>query len=303
MLSGRLALASYPWLAEHRVGGLPLLPGTAFVDLAVRAGDEVNCGHLVELVLEAPLVLPSRGAVLIQVSVSGEDESGERRFSVHSSEENAPAGQPWVLHGTGVLAPSAVEEPAAELAAWPPPGAEPVELDGLYERLASAGVDYDTAFRGLRAVWRRDAELFAEVALPDREHSGVAGYGLHPALFDAALHALAVTGAEGEPAMMPFTWSGVDLHATGATELRVRLVRDGTSAVTLHAADVRGAAVVSVDTLALRPASAARRPAFDDSMFVVDWVSVAGVGVGSVVVVGDVSCGVEGVVRVGDVAG
>ena len=66
LLTGRLSLRTHPWLADHNVGGVVLLPGTAFVEMAIRAGDEIDTGHLEELVLEAPLTLPEHGAVRIQ---------------------------------------------------------------------------------------------------------------------------------------------------------------------------------------------------------------------------------------------
>ncbi|MGN5377579.1 polyketide synthase dehydratase domain-containing protein [Streptomyces lasalocidi] len=48
--------------------------------------------------------------------------------------------------------------------AWPPPGAVPVPVD--YPRLASHGLRYGPAFRAVTALWRRDEEVFAELALP-----------------------------------------------------------------------------------------------------------------------------------------
>ncbi|MGW8366837.1 type I polyketide synthase, partial [Streptomyces wedmorensis] len=80
----RWSLGSHPWLADHAVAGSVLVPGAAFVDLVVRAGDEVGCGLLSELVIEAPLVLPERGGVQVRVSVGEVDEAGQRTVQVHS---------------------------------------------------------------------------------------------------------------------------------------------------------------------------------------------------------------------------
>ena len=62
-LTGRLSLATHPWLADHAVAGTVLLPGTAFLELALRAGEEVGAETVEELTLQAPLVLPEQGAV------------------------------------------------------------------------------------------------------------------------------------------------------------------------------------------------------------------------------------------------
>ena len=63
--------------------------------------------------------------------------------------------------------------------------------------------------------------MFAEVKLPEAVPGD--GYGLHPALPDAALHAAGLgsfAGTGGEGPMLPFAWSGVALHAAGAAAVR-----------------------------------------------------------------------------------
>ena len=60
VLTGRLSVAAQPWLADHAVAGAVLLAGTTFVELALRAGDQVGCGQIEELTLHTPLVLPGR---------------------------------------------------------------------------------------------------------------------------------------------------------------------------------------------------------------------------------------------------
>ncbi|MFI1161999.1 beta-ketoacyl synthase N-terminal-like domain-containing protein, partial [Streptomyces sioyaensis] len=59
LFTGRLSAQTQPWLADHVVGGSIFFPGTGFVELAIRAGDQVGCGVVEELTLEAPLVLPA----------------------------------------------------------------------------------------------------------------------------------------------------------------------------------------------------------------------------------------------------
>jgi acyl carrier protein len=133
---------------------------------------------------------------------------------------------------------------------WPPEGAEPVPVEALYERLAGLGYLYGPMFQGLRAAWRLGADLYAEVSLP--EDTDVSGFGLHPALFDAALHAVAL-GREDGPAQVPFSWTDVVLHATGASALRVRLAAGQDGSVALTLADSTGAPVAGVGALATRP--------------------------------------------------
>ncbi|MFE0025196.1 SDR family NAD(P)-dependent oxidoreductase [Amycolatopsis sp. NPDC059021] len=251
----RLGTDTASWLGEHVVLDRIVLPGTAFVEVVLRAGAEVGCGQLAELTLAAPLVLSPRGGVVVQVKVDAPGESGQRAVEVHSRADEPDA--PWTRNATGVLLPAdAAPIEVGPVAEWPPPGGAEVDVTGLYDDLAALGYDYGPAFRGLRRMWRRGEELFAEVTLPP-ETVGVRAYGVHPALFDAALHAqLLDMDGEGGP-VLPFAWNGVSLGAgTGTAELRVRIAPAGSDAVSLIAVDSAGTPVVSVASLVARPAGA-----------------------------------------------
>jgi acyl transferase domain-containing protein/NADP-dependent 3-hydroxy acid dehydrogenase YdfG len=291
LLTGRVSRRLQPWLADHVVLGRTLVPGTAFVDLAIRAGDEIGFGALAELVVEAPLAVDDAAVARLQVAVAAADDTGRRPVTVHSRPADAAAHDPWTRHASGLLEPS-VPGPGAPdssapgrlfaLEAWPPPGAHPVDLDGFYLRQADAGYAYGTAFQGLRAVWTRGDEVFAEAELADADRADAARFGLHPALLDAALHAGTFAGvgrAEPGQVMLPFAWNGVALHATGATAVRVRVVPAGEHAMSVQLCDQAGTAVASVASLVLRPAAAdtlgAAPPGVADALFVVDWTPIA----------------------------
>ncbi|MEU6665901.1 SDR family NAD(P)-dependent oxidoreductase [Streptomyces sp. NPDC046727] len=265
LFTGRLSTATAPWLADHAVSGTTLLPGTALVELALGAGHDLGCGHLAELTLQAPLVLPGRGASRLQLHVTAADDSGHRALTVHSRPEDAD-DTAWTLHATGLLAPQTAA-PAFDLTAWPPRGAEPVPAEDAYARLARLGYDYGPAFQGLRAVWRRGDETFAEVELPVEADS----FALHPALFDAALHADGL-GTDGEDtARLPFAWTGVSLYAAGATALRIRL--HGGETLSVQLADATGAPVAEVEALVSRPVdpAALASTARVDDLYRLDW--------------------------------
>ncbi|WP_030293807.1 type I polyketide synthase [Streptomyces katrae] len=293
VFTSRLSLRSHPWLADHAVSGVVLVPGTGLVELAVRAGDEAGCGVLEELVIEAPLVVPEHGGVRVQVAVGAPGENGSRTVEVYSQREDTAGdggADVWTRHATGMLA--AAGRPAGggtgfDFAAWPPPGAQPVDMvpGEFYGDLVERGYGYGPAFQGLRAVWRRGEELFAEVALPEEQSKDADRFGLHPALLDAALH----TGMFGAPAdapaqetaeaVLPFAWNGLALHAAGASVLRVRLVPGGPGAVSLQAADETGGLVVTLDSLVSRPVSAEQLGAAADTavanaLFQVEWTEL-----------------------------
>nr|BFE69933.1 hypothetical protein GCM10020092_032340 [Actinoplanes digitatis] len=261
--TGRLSVQAQPWLADHEMHGTVVLPGTALVELALHAGAEAGTPGLDELTLAAPLVLPGHGAVQVQVWTGAADADGRRAVAVHSRPDGIP-DVPWTEHATGLL--GAASGPVAfDAAAWPPAGATPVSVDGVYDRLADGGFGYGPVFQGLRAAWRDGEHLYAEVTLPDG--ADAERYGLHPALFDAALHALMLDAGDA-PAGIPFAWRGVALHATGATAARVRLTRAG-DGFAIAVADPAGAPIASADSLLVR---APRRAG--DPLYRVDWVPV-----------------------------
>ncbi|WP_194820718.1 type I polyketide synthase [Micromonospora sp. S-DT3-3-22] len=270
--TGLLSRRTHPWLAEHALGDTIVLPGTGLVELAVRAGDQVGCGRLAELTLQAPLVVPDDDGVQVQVAVGAPGEDGGRPVTVYSRHRDAP----WTRHATGLLTPAPDGPPADPGAVWPPAAATPVDVDGIYERMADAGLVYGPVFQGLRTAWRHGDEVYAEIALPgdvldaDRFH-------LHPALFDAALHAIGLSRGEGRPAV-PFSWTGVTVHATGAGALRVTVTPTGPDEVALTLTDQTGAPVARVDSLVLREIDAgqlaAARTGRQEHLYRVDWTPV-----------------------------
>ncbi|GAB3449346.1 type I polyketide synthase [Actinophytocola sediminis] len=260
VLTGGLSLGSQPWLADHVVLDRILFPGTAFVELALRAAELAGCGTVEELTLRAPLPLTADASTELQVVVGVADDSGRRTLAVHSR----TAAEDWIAHGLGYLS---AENPAPRATAdWLPPDAEPVDLTALYGTLRAGGYQYGPAFQGLSAAWRRGEEVFVEVAVPEAE-----GFLLHPALLDAALHPLVANGltADGE-VRLPFAWSGVTWHRRAATALRVRLVPAGDQSVDITATDQDGNPVAEIRALRLLPARlGTARPAIPH---VVRWV-------------------------------
>ncbi|MEU3454593.1 type I polyketide synthase [Micromonospora sp. NPDC006766] len=247
LLTGELSLAAQPWLAEHRVGGAVVVPGALLAELAARVGDHAGCPEVVELLLQAPLVLREAGGVETRVVVAGAAGDPTRPLTIHAR----PPGGTWTRHATGTVAPVRASD-ATRLRLWPPPGAAPLDTDGFYDRLRAGGYDYGPTFRGVDRAWQRGDEIFADVTLPDAD--AAEGYLLHPALLDASLHALGLLGdASGAGGIaLPFSWAGLQVHARGGTALRVRLTRDG-DGVEVVLADPSGAPVATVRHVALRP--------------------------------------------------
>jgi pimaricinolide synthase PimS1 len=272
LLTGSLSLRTHPWLSDHVVVGTPVLPGAALVELATYAADTVGAGRLVELAVETPFVLPGQGAAQVQVAVDAPDRAGDRSVTIRS---RVP-GAGWVRNATGIL--GTAPAPAGErLDQWPPADAEPVAVDEVYAALAGTGLEYGPAFRGIRAAWRDGDTSYAEVALPEERRKEAAGFGIHPALLDAALQLPGLQQELNGPTHLPFAYREVALHATGATALRVRLTVTGPDTFSLQAADPSGAPVVSVDTLTIRPLKTTAL-ATTDGLYAFTWPQLPPIG-------------------------
>ncbi|WP_307822112.1 type I polyketide synthase, partial [Streptomyces coffeae] len=300
VLTGRLSAGGgHGWLSEHAVAGTVLVPGAALVEWALRAADEAGCGGVEELTLQIPLVLPESGGLRVQVVVGEAAEDGRREVGMYSrpdrdAEPGADAG--WVCHAEGVLSPpsgvlsppSPGMRPEALGGVWPAAGAESVSVNGFYERAMASGYAYGPSFRGLRAVWRDGTEVLAELALPEAAGDH-AGFGIHPALLDAALHPVpladrsATTDApdDDKRLWLPFAWNGVSLWAAEATTIRVRISprgngADGERGLRVIVADAAGEPVLTVDSLTMRPADAGQLRAVGgrdmDGLLALEWI-------------------------------
>ncbi len=283
-LTGRISLQSHPWLADHAVAGTVLLPGTALVEMALRAGREIGCEQLAELTLRDPLLLPEQAGVAIRVSVAAPGERGEREVTIHSRAEAILGEEPaeWTCHARGVLAPEspAAVEPASS---WPPAGAEPIELDSAYERFAELGFDYGPAFQGLTAAWRLGEEIYTEVSLAEAQAPEAARFGIHPALLDPVLQGGLLGPFAGEEPKIPFAWTDVALHGSGAGELRVRIVPGGPDRASFEIADGDGLPLARIGQLSVRAipaeqlrASTAARASTAGAPYLPRWDEVPG---------------------------
>jgi acyl transferase domain-containing protein/acyl carrier protein len=270
LLTGRLSLRSHPWLRDHAVMGQVLMPGTGFLELALAAAERVGAAVVEELTLERPLLFVDEGSVQIQLSVSTRDESGRRSIAVYSRpqgslEDVAGVEEQWVRNASGSLADTNTDTDGRQVAgelqrfaggSWPPEGAQELDTELLYDRLADVGYRYGPAFQGLRSAWRVGEELYGEIALEFEQATDAAGFGVHPALLDSTLHTVFLGALDGEQAgqlEVPFSFVGVRLLGRGANMLRVRLARDGeASTLSLLALDEAGAPALSVQALETR---------------------------------------------------
>ncbi|MEM9352733.1 MAG: SDR family NAD(P)-dependent oxidoreductase [Planctomycetota bacterium] len=173
-----------PWLPDHRVMGNTVVPGAAYLEMALAAADS-GSGAVAQAVFEQPLTPTSRTA--LQTVLKTVD--GERRLECYSSAANSGA---WNRHFTATLvtAPPADAAPARvpldreQIEVRCPRSADAAEF---YARLAGLDLEYGPAFQVIDSLRYSEDEVLAQMSVK----GDLRGYRVPPTLLDGALHAMA----------------------------------------------------------------------------------------------------------------
>jgi polyketide synthase 5 len=186
-----LGTATQPWLADHKIRNVAVLPGAAYCEMALAAARTVlgEAAEVRDIRFEQALLLDEHTMVGASTSLSW---PGIAEFVVESDQGN---GQ--VRQASAVLQTADDEQPPAyditALLAQHPKSEDGADVrKGLDDR----GVQYGPAFTGLAAVHTGDqgaGTVLAEVALPRQIRSQQDAYGVHPALLDACFQSVAAS--------------------------------------------------------------------------------------------------------------
>ncbi|MFB7873797.1 type I polyketide synthase [Nocardia sp. NPDC056064] len=209
-----------PWLADHVVNGVKIMPGAAYLDAALsatalRTGSKQVALEQVRFV--APLIMGAPDVPLVSVSV--EEASG--RFLIRS---RSATGTAWTVHASGRTLTGSHEQRRGEV-----PELEvgvDVDPEMFYAGLASAGLQYGPSFRRVTSV-RVGRDVV--VATVDGGIAAGSGHPAHPAVVDAAMQCAAMLFADeriNEGVMVPVGVSAVRLLAEIPEEVTVVARRD-----------------------------------------------------------------------------
>jgi len=249
MISGRVSPGILGWLAGNRIHDTPVFAPAAVIDIMLRAGELSGCAGVEDVVLHRPLALSEHVPTDLQILVEPFDEHRQRAFTMHARTGGEHPTN-WTLYASGTLHADQPAAPASSAA----PHVAALDQDDFYERLGQLGHRYTGLFRSLRGTGSDPTHsevVYAEVELP--AGADVGGYGIHPALLEAALQPLAglsdPTRSEDRVPRLVVAFSGVALYATAATALSVRLTRIGEDTFELHATDPDGSPVITIRAL------------------------------------------------------
>ncbi|AHH19543.1 polyketide synthase [Nocardia nova SH22a] len=196
-----------PWLSDHVVNGIKIMPGAAYLDAALsatqsRIGSEQVALEGVRFV--APLIMGAPDVPLVALSI--EEASG--RFLIRS---RSATGTAWTVHASGRTLTGSHEQTTIDV----PEIEVGIDVDPamFYTGLAAAGLQYGPSFRRVTRV-RVGRDVV--VATVDGEIATDSGHLAHPAVVDAAMQCAAMLFADeriDEGVMVPVGVGAVRLLA------------------------------------------------------------------------------------------
>lgn len=274
------------FIGEHRVLGRAILPGTAYLELALAAAGEVLGGPVAiqDLDLLAPMDFGG-GARRVHVSVEAEGPT-RGRVDIHSVDVASGPSGPWTLHATGTAVvgsdgrePEEMEEMEALRSRCPTRLDPPV----FYGGLAARGYHFGPRLQGVEELWVGEDESVARVRIPQACSEDPTGYHVHPLLLDAALQAVGpALGAGDEATYLPVAVERFVVAADPGGSAWVHCVVVGRGSGT-RTADVRllgedGTVLVRLQGVVFREVSAGDLSSSDPFLHV-RWIpETAGVG-------------------------
>lgn len=193
-----LSAQRFPFLLDHKVRNSVVVPGTAFIEMAMAVGQELlrpTVLVLEDIAFHQALFLSEKGERLLRCMMTP-DESGKRGFLMESRiTDNGARQAPWTSHVTGrfaVTAPTAAAktvEPLPQVRARCPGFVSRTEH---YTSFEQRGFEFGESFQGLVEAWRGDGEAVGKVVAPEILMGEGPDYYFHPAMLDACLQVFAV---------------------------------------------------------------------------------------------------------------
>ncbi|MDY6937925.1 MAG: SDR family NAD(P)-dependent oxidoreductase [Cyanobacteriota bacterium] len=201
---GQVSQQFPPWQRDHRVFATTILPGTAYLEMALAAGASLSgqpC-RLEGATIQKALEIPESGEALpLQMVLKPEAQKAEAqqayKFEIFSPDVSSQAPshiQTWNLHATGkIFLAETVKPDTINLLALQQQMAEEIPVDRLYEKFQQQQIDYGPSFHAVDRVWRDRDRALGYIVLPEGVAADLEGYQLHPVLLDTCLQVLDAT--------------------------------------------------------------------------------------------------------------
>src|SRR5262245_17182251 len=201
-----LSLESHPLLRDHRILRNTVLPGSAYIEMALAAAQRIYGRvptRLHNVSFRAPVVLPEDGAQAVGLCLSlnpaGELQFYELRARDGRDQSSAPA-LPRASLVVAQPSDNNVDSPQAVnldqiLSRCP----REIPREDFYAELRNNGNHYGPAFQAIKRLWRGSGEALGALSVPEFVQAELNHYYFHPAVLDTAIQALSAADQRAGP--------------------------------------------------------------------------------------------------------
>nr|UXE44096.1 L-threonine 3-dehydrogenase [uncultured bacterium] len=253
----RLDPVVLPWLADHVVQGSTVVPGTAFIEMALAAAAAETGAEAIEIEgfeIRRPVVIPTDGDAAIEVGFMLED--GSFRLLAGEAGGGAP---PVVVARATPLATGGGETPE-QLTAIRQRLTRKFTGSEIYRRFDLHGLHYGSAFQGIAEAWSGDGEALGRIEAPDAIAAELGSYCVHPGILDACLQvtlaAVPEDNSGSQAALVPSKADRIRFHGgerrVAWCHMRVTRVSARSIVGSFRLFDEVGATVVDIDGMRFR---------------------------------------------------
>jgi acyl transferase domain-containing protein/NADPH:quinone reductase-like Zn-dependent oxidoreductase/acyl carrier protein len=182
----RLDPAAISWLPDHVVQGSMVVPGAAFIEMALAAASwetGVEAVEIERLEIRRPLVIAAGSEPAIEAGLSAEDGG----FHLYAGDAAAGGSAPPAVVARALPLTAGRAPAPSSLAAIRQRMGRRIAGAELYRRFADHGLAYGPAFQGVAEAWAGDGEALGRIAAPAAIEAELGEYCIHPAALDACL--------------------------------------------------------------------------------------------------------------------
>ncbi len=203
----------FPYLSEHQVHGVPVLPGAAYIELSLAAATEI-CGEqhfsIEDLKLEKALFFPKGTRQTLQVILTQETDEGKMTLHFFSTQASHASQQAvWMQHASAIVRCEEEPLPGEKIIHPAPERVQDewtlsMEAEAYYEGLRARGIEHGPLFQGVTCVWQSPGEVMSHISIPEGIANDMFGYQVHPAIMDSFLQGITpFLPAENEDTYVP----------------------------------------------------------------------------------------------------
>jgi acyl transferase domain-containing protein len=204
LFESELNINLQPFLVGHQVYGMVVLPGAAYLEMALAA-TAITLGSqpysLQQVLIQEALILPEDANRIVQLILTPEG-AGQASFRILSlAQEGADDAIAWTQHAAGKVLAGQTDlmQTSVSLEELKARFQEQLSAEAYYQQLLSRGLEYGSSFQGIEQLWRRDGEALGRIRLPEALVSDAEAYQLHPVLLDSGFQLLFATlSSDGE---------------------------------------------------------------------------------------------------------